>query len=1135
MNNSIEKYVETLKRIYIKGELNSKKGEKILKAKARICNLSEEHSQNLKEEVILNFEELENFITDLMESNEGLELYDEDITEIYEFSKDLNLTQEDAKHFIDKLTLDNTINQIQNKIEESEEIKSENFEVIFIDNIELKHPKNINIYKPIIYINEVIEESHINFSEEILKLKNRFDFTYNNVMKIYKYTVIDEIYKLHTYFLKENLICDEIDSNTVVKILCGRIDLIEGFCQSINEINNEAMDKMELMKYINKIEGSNKSIVYGDVGSIIAYNSINGIFNGISNGLKKAKFKSELDKVIYSFILNQVEYLVNTLIDETYKSLMNMKQAGLYKGYTDIYIMKSNKQESEALIENMNKIKDTMSEDEKICKIVCALEKYPFNENAYIELTNLLSKDDIYNKLTILKLADESLKGLKGFEIIKPIYESIEKEIYITEMSNIKINQDINAIKNCVHEIINKYNICDPNIIALTEYEKFGDIISDINKSILSEETKEKMYSMFLNKNLDCGLVELNKHLNEFMIEYNILSYYIYKDIEIIGTVVSNIELDYNNKELRRILEDGYNTVYNRNCKLDLKIEIITDLRKKCKIHNDIAFEIEESLFGQLISATKEDLFYIKIERDALKLYKDLGKNPFGYKFTCCKDSEFSTGKFLNNNYKKIKQNQDKPLFSYIKNSKEGFVITRKSIISSYENKIVNIKDIQSIVYKNTPYKDSYGKILYYESIQIKTNKNKTIELDITNIDKKDAFVEFLYKLLQLNKIDISLENLINKSKTNEIELDSEISLTTDSVESEIEESEYSSKDIDKIEIQNFANLFNLNENKFYNIMKSIQERQDYFTIIKEVYSLLEENLKKNIYFEGSIEGNRKIKNAITSYANLNSKENIIFLFDNTVLGSAKDGFLITDKGIYHKLKFENAWFINHKDIKNIDIDGKSIIINGKYRINISMIDNRYKVKFKEFIEYCSRVITCKIYGFEKEYDDKYYNIGINNTLDINYKIERFINLALNELDSINLKNLLSSAEDFEYNKKLNMAKTKYAYLEQNEKPLLIYDNTAFKSGKEGYLITDKFIYYKNTLGKPGKISISKIYEVRVKGSDLYVNDTNIFCNQVSIRDRSKFEEFTRMILFVLKAINSNPNEIDSILEVAFN
>ncbi|MCG4734588.1 hypothetical protein L0M92_13365, partial [Casaltella massiliensis] len=85
-------------------------------------------------------------------------------------------------------------------------------------------------------------------------------------------------------------------------------------------------------------------IVYGDVGSIIAYNSINGIFNGISNGLKKAKFKSELDKVIYSFILNQVEYLVNTLIEETYKSLMNMKQAGLYKGYTDIYKMKSNKQ-----------------------------------------------------------------------------------------------------------------------------------------------------------------------------------------------------------------------------------------------------------------------------------------------------------------------------------------------------------------------------------------------------------------------------------------------------------------------------------------------------------------------------------------------------------------------------------------------------------------------------------------------------------------------------------------------------------------------------------------------------------------------------------------------------------------------
>ena len=83
-------------------------------------------------------------------------------------------------------------------------------------------------------------------------------------------------------------------------------------------------------------------------------------------------------------------------------------------------------------------------------------------------------------------------------------------------------------------------------------------------------------------------------------------------------------------------------------------------------------------------------------------------------------------------------------------------------------------------------------------------------------------------------------------------------------------------------------------------------------TII-EIYKQ-ENNLDRLFMFE-NIPSNR-LGNAIKSYAlAMGNDEAVIFLFDDTVFGSAKDGFILTTKRLYYKNMAEKG---NCVDISNI-------------------------------------------------------------------------------------------------------------------------------------------------------------------------------------------------------------------------
>lgn len=135
------------------------------------------------------------------------------------------------------------------------------------------------------------------------------------------------------------------------------------------------------------------------------------------------------------------------------------------------------------------------------------------------------------------------------------------------------------------------------------------------------------------------------------------------------------------------------------------------------------------------------------------------------------------------------------------------------------------------------------------------------------------------------------------------------------------------------------------------------------YDLIYKEYDSLPENLKNEIHFKGNDKSDAKIKKAVSTYVNLDKGEQIIFCFDNTVFGSAKDGLVFTSKGIHHKFTFEK-WFIHHNEINEICINKEDkyigILINKTKNICTSIIHKEdEKELFRIFIEKCVNYVKC--------------------------------------------------------------------------------------------------------------------------------------------------------------------------------
>jgi hypothetical protein len=128
-------------------------------------------------------------------------------------------------------------------------------------------------------------------------------------------------------------------------------------------------------------------------------------------------------------------------------------------------------------------------------------------------------------------------------------------------------------------------------------------------------------------------------------------------------------------------------------------------------------------------------------------------------------------------------------------------------------------------------------------------------------------------------------------------------------------------------------------------------------TILKEVnlqqmildYLDFEEEVEK-VYTNLMLIPPAKIKNAVESFVFAGTQEKIFFICDQTVFGSCKEGFAMTESSLYWKSHFNPPQEVAYRDLKEIKKDAEWININGQFfnvnkSINLKMLKLLKRIK----------------------------------------------------------------------------------------------------------------------------------------------------------------------------------------------
>lgn len=134
----------------------------------------------------------------------------------------------------------------------------------------------------------------------------------------------------------------------------------------------------------------------------------------------------------------------------------------------------------------------------------------------------------------------------------------------------------------------------------------------------------------------------------------------------------------------------------------------------------------------------------------------------------------------------------------------------------------------------------------------------------------------------------------------------------------------------------------------------AVDDKTDPKAFVRELY--IKYTFRSNVYWYDFGESKdkktqKKFRNALDSYAKLSANEIPIVLFDSTVFGSAKDGFVLTTKGI-HIHEYPTDAFIIYNDLKvqQNEKDKTHLTINGT---EFSMLYEENVIRLIEVINLC--------------------------------------------------------------------------------------------------------------------------------------------------------------------------------------
>ena len=284
-------------------------------------------------------------------------------------------------------------------------------------------------------------------------------------------------------------------------------------------------------------------------------------------------------------------------------------------------------------------------------------------------------------------------------------------------------------------------------------------------------------------------------------------------------------------------------------------------------------------------------------------------------------------------------------------------------------------------------------------------------------------------------------------------------------------------------EIDEILNQDNIKSVQLVNPSFTLTNNYSYSERDKEVKNFINKcmrdarfQFKTHIYYYGMGDKSRQKFNGASNYTNFTSDEIPIVCYDATLFGSAKDGFVLTTKGIHSNKFLPTSKFITYQDMELKYINKKIYINDMLANTDVLLKSDREKVY--HLIKQCRRAFSTKIY-----LDDVVEDLinDCRNTPELNFKSHIYY----------------YDNNDVKAKKKFKAALSSYARFTKDELPIVCYDATLFGGGKDGFVISTKGIHLHNFLEDTKFFYYQNINNIQLN-QDIYINNdkVNIVINE---------------------------------------
>lgn len=270
-------------------------------------------------------------------------------------------------------------------------------------------------------------------------------------------------------------------------------------------------------------------------------------------------------------------------------------------------------------------------------------------------------------------------------------------------------------------------------------------------------------------------------------------------------------------------------------------------------------------------------------------------------------------------------------------------------------------------------------------------------------------------------------------------------------------------------------------------------------------------------YCDEKNKSKEKFAKALASYVHLKNGESKgeypLICYDDTMFGSAEDGFTVTTTGIYwHNLGEDGEFLVEFPDLdlkhvkKNLYFNDMKIStagLNEKEVENLRELIDRLRNMFASSDSPTSNNVPR---GNNSEISDDELALRIKEILPTWRNTKKF-----------NFKSHIYYYGDTgKSEQKFQNALKSYVHLKKAEVPLICYDSTTFGGADEGLTMTTEGIHIcKDSGSAPIFISHDKLSKIELRGflsKDLYINDIKIDKSGLSSSQLSAFCEILQML-----------------------